>query len=179
MMRALPVFLCGLALVVAPEPALAGSVRDALAGHALRDLSGEPVDLAALEGHAVVLNFWAEWCAPCRRELPVFDRWNDELAATGVRFVAVSIDREARKAKRMADTMGLRLPLFHDGPDGLASALDLPALPTTYLLAADGTTVYVSSGSSDEALAELRQAIDRHVLAFAAHPSATNEGDER
>ena len=160
-MRVVSMFLCSVALGVAAEPARAGSVRAALVGHELRDLAGEQVDLRSLEGHPVVLNFWAEWCAPCRRELPVFDRWNEELAAQGVRFVAVSIDREARKAKRMADTMGLRLPLYHDGPSGLAAELDLPSLPTTYLLAADGSTVYVSSGSSDEALARLRREIDR------------------
>lgn len=179
MKRVLPILLCGLALVVAPEPARAGSVREALTGHELRDLSGAPVDLGSLDGKLVVLNFWAEWCAPCRRELPVFDRWNEELDGQQVRFVAVSIDREARKAKRMAESMGLGLPLYHDGPAGLAAELDLPALPTTYLLAADGSTIHVSSGSSDETLAELRLAIDRQLRAPVATTPIANTGADR
>lgn len=180
MQRVLPTLLCGLALGIAPGPVEAGSVRDALVGHELRDLDGSPVELGELEGHTVVLNFWAEWCAPCRRELPIFDQWNAELNAQGVRFVAVSIDREARKAKRMAEAMELELPLYHDGPQGLAAVLDLPALPTTYVLAADGTTVHVGSGSSDAALADLRRAIDAQVLAQRHAPHATSHtGDDR
>ena len=165
-------------LATAP-PAAGRPVAEILLAHELHDLEGRPVDLASLEGHTVVLNFWAEWCAPCRRELPVFDAWNAQWEDRGVRFVAVSIDREARRARRMAEEMGLSLPLYHDGPEGLAATLDLPALPTTYLIDADGETVHVSRGSSDEALEGLRRAIEAQLSARPPSVSATRPGEER
>jgi thiol-disulfide isomerase/thioredoxin len=58
----------------------------------LRDLDGNPHDIAELKGKIVVLNFWATWCAPCREEMPEFVRLQTELGGKGVQFVGIAID---------------------------------------------------------------------------------------
>lgn len=158
-MRALP-FLLLVASCVPVSAAHADPVRDALAARSLHDLAGEPVDVADLLAGPVVLNFWAEWCAPCRRELPVLDSWYDEIAARGVRIVAVSIDSRPERAQRLARELDLSMPLYHDGPEGLARQIDLPGLPVTYVLDARGEVSHISTGSDPDALAALRSAID-------------------
>jgi len=147
------------ALLVVAVSVRADDVRGLLEGHPLRTLGGESVTLDELDGRTVVVNFWAEWCAPCREELPVLDGWYAELADHDVRFVAISIDREARRARDLAEDLGLRLPLYHDGPEGLAADLDLPALPITYVVDPNGLTVHTSTGSAEADLEALHDAI--------------------
>ncbi len=137
-----------------------------LAGHSLRTPAGETLRLDELRGDVVVVNFWASWCAPCRRELPVLDGWADDLE--GARIVAVSVDREVDKAQRFLERAGLSLPLYHDGPDGLARSLDLPSLPCTVVLDGRGRVVKVARDGSLESL----QALRGTVKALLSKPSS-------
>ena len=167
-MRALPLLLL-VASCVPVSAAHADPVRDALAARSLHDLAGEAIEVDGLFTGPVVVNFWAEWCAPCRRELPVLDSWYDELASKGVQIVAISIDSRRERAERLARQLDLSMPLYHDGPEGLARQIDLPGLPVTYVLDAGGKVTHLSTGSDADALAALRAAIDEVV---AANPTA-------
>ena len=64
-----------------------------LAGLTVTKLKGGSFDDAALQGKVVVVNFWATWCVPCIREIPGFNRLNDELAGSGVVVLGVSWTR--------------------------------------------------------------------------------------
>jgi len=133
---------------------------EALASHSLKSLDGSEIKLSSFKGEVVVVNFWASWCAPCRKELPVMDGWNKAWAGRGARVVAISIDKEERKARRFAEDTGLSLTLIHDGPSGLAKALDLPSLPCTYVLDRDGEVVSVIRSSSAEDLAKVERKVE-------------------
>lgn len=147
---------------LAPSGARAGAeadLRQTLQAHPWKGLDGTDARPDLEPGSVILVNFWAEWCAPCRRELPVLDGWQEQWRESSVEFVCISIDREARSARRMARELGLTLPLYHDGPEGLARELDLPALPITYVLDGRGELSLVSTGSDAESLARLH----RHV----------------
>jgi thiol-disulfide isomerase/thioredoxin len=128
-----------------------------LMSHTLRSLDGGEIQLSAFKGDVIVVNFWASWCAPCRKELPIMNQWNNEWAGRGARVIAISIDSDVAKAKRFAEQTKLSLPLFHDGPAGLAKMLDLPSLPCTYLVDRSGKVVTVIRSSSPKELAALEQ----------------------
>lgn len=145
------------ALLGAASPAAA---EPDFLGEPMVDLEGEATSLAAFAGEVLVVNFWASWCAPCREELPVLDEWNNAWAGRGGRVVAVSIDRKAANAARFVDEIDLGLPVLVDGPDGLAAALDLSAVPSTYLLDREGRVVMVVRGFLADELARLRQAAE-------------------
>jgi thiol-disulfide isomerase/thioredoxin len=130
----------------------------------LRTVEGRSLALGSLKGEVVVVNFWASWCAPCRKELPRLDALHASIAGDGGRVVAISIDREARNARRFAKAHRLSLPIYHDGPDGLARRLDLPHVPFTIVLDRDGSVALATGGSDHKALQAIT-ATTRRLLA--------------
>jgi peroxiredoxin len=84
-----------------------------------------------------------------------------ELSARGGRVVAIAIDEDPANVKRFAKSLGITLPLYCDGPKGLARALDLDRIPTTFVLDRDGTVVHRSEGSTDADLDRLAAVTER------------------
>lgn len=154
--------------------ASADAAQRAIAARSLRGLDGKPMTLASKPGEVVVVNFWASWCAPCRRELPRLAKLNRELAGRGARVVAISIDRDAENARRFCKSQGVSLPVAHDGPEGLARQLDLKSVPLTLVLDGDGRIAYSTTGSDEAALAQVAAAAHRLLGGSAA--AATTEG---
>lgn len=150
----------------------------ALGRHALRLLDGSRTTLAELRGQVVVVNFWASWCAPCRRELPRLDALHRELGAQGVRVLAVSIDVDAENAARFVKAGRLSLPVAHDGPAGLARALDLRHVPATVVLDREGRIAWSTGRSDDAALAALESRV-RDLLAGGAVAAGRTGGGGR
>lgn len=138
-------------------PAAAGTAPVTLAGVRLPCFTGgAQVDLAAVRGPAV-LNLWGSWCAPCRRELPAFQRLagraGDRVHVVGV---VTRDDREA--ARSLAADLGLTFPTLYDPDERLLRGLGRGSvLPVTVLLDAAGRVRHVdASGSLDDtALAAL------------------------
>ena len=116
---------------------------------------GPSLDLATLTGPAVV-NLWATWCGPCRRELPAFQEVS--LARTDVRFIGIDIGEDAAKARDYLDELGVTFDQFVDEDGGLTDALGAASLPVTLVLAPDGSvaTEHLGPMSVDE----LNDAID-------------------
>jgi peroxiredoxin len=129
--------------------------------HSLRAFDGTSTSIQSMRGQVVVLNFWASWCSPCRKELRLLQDWTKSLDASRTRVLAVSIDRDLRKAEKFVKDTGLDLPFYHDGPDGLAKSLDIPALPCTVVLDRTGSIVHVAEGGGAETLEELRVVVER------------------
>jgi len=153
---------------------------DELAQHELAAFDGSKVTLSSLRGQVVVVNFWATWCAPCRKELALFDAWNSEWKNRGARVVAISIDRDARKARRFAEDMALSVLVVHDGPDGLARSLDLPSVPCTYLLDRDGNVISIVKSSNAGELGALKAKVESMARgAQSAGMGAGANGDSR
>jgi thiol-disulfide isomerase/thioredoxin len=112
--------LAGTALWLAARPATPAAAEMPVAPAALMaatftDLDGRKRALGEFQGKVVVLNFWATWCAPCREEMPGFDRlqarWQDR-----VRFVGVSAEDPAKVAP-FARSLGIRYPLWTGGDE--------------------------------------------------------------
>ena len=161
-------------------PPAINATAAALVNHELASMDGKKMTLSSLRGDVLVVNFWATWCAPCRKELAVFDAWNSEWKNRGTRVVAISIDRDARKVRRFAEDMALSLLVVHDGPDGLARSLDLPSVPCTYLLDRDGNVISIVKSSDAGELAALKAKVDSMMRgAQSAGMGAGSNGDSR
>ncbi len=108
------------------------------------DQDGRPVAAEQLDGHWLVVNYWADWCAPCRTEIPEMNRLAQVLEGQGGRVIGVNFDglRDA-ELKKSADGMGIRFTVLADDP---AHRFKLPrseALPVTYIVDARGKCVSV------------------------------------
>jgi thiol-disulfide isomerase/thioredoxin len=105
------------------------------------DLSGRPRRLLEWQGHPLVCNFWASWCAPCREELPLLDAMQREMAPNSVQVVGIAIDT-AMNVQDFLKDVRVSFPILIAGP----AAIDLMrrlsnrsgALPFTVMLDAAG-----------------------------------------
>ncbi|BCJ59811.1 TlpA family protein disulfide reductase [Micromonospora endophytica] len=127
---------------------------------------GAQVTLREVAGPAVI-NIWASWCAPCREELPAFQRLS-QRAAGQLRVIGVN-NRDSREAAQsIGEDFGVRFPMLFDQGEALRRALRRNAFPLTVFVAADGRIRHIdTSGALDDAqLATLvRQHLDVTVPA--------------
>ncbi|WP_406039968.1 TlpA family protein disulfide reductase [Micromonospora sp. NBC_00898] len=111
---------------------------------------GAPVDLRAVRGPAVV-NVWASWCPPCRKELPAFQRLSERAAG---RFQVIGVNsRDSRSgAQSIGEDFGVRFPMLVDQGDAFERALNRTSFPLTLFVGADGRVRYAdASGALDDA----------------------------
>jgi thiol-disulfide isomerase/thioredoxin len=108
-----------------------------------QDASGRERTLADWRGKVVLLNLWATWCVPCRREMPALDRLQAELGSNRFEVVAVSVDRTGLQGSRkfLEETGAGRLALYADPSARLAATLRAIGLPATLLIDAEGREI--------------------------------------
>ena len=117
----------------------------------LQDLDGNAITLSDLEGHPVILNFWATWCAPCRIEMPEFQAVYENHPDGDLAIVAVNLDEPAdRVSKFFRDDLGLTFTALLDDGGVIADQYGVFTYPTTYFLNADGVVTAVHRGSLTE-----------------------------
>ncbi|MFQ5563394.1 MAG: redoxin domain-containing protein [Parvularculaceae bacterium] len=103
------------------------------------DLERRPVSLDAYEGKGVVLNIWASWCPPCRRELPQLDQLSEKLDSDKFAVVGLNVDASPDFVAEYLRRLGIRFTSLWDADRLLAEgAFDVDAYPTTLLVAPDG-----------------------------------------
>ena len=113
----------------------------------LTAFDGSQLRLSDLIGQVVVLNFWASWCPPCRREMPAFqDAWL-ESRDDGVVFVGIATGDLEADARAFAEQVGVTYPLALDHPGGqVADAYLVRVMPTTYFIDRQGNVARKLSG---------------------------------
>jgi thiol-disulfide isomerase/thioredoxin len=148
---------------------------------ALPDSNGRMHHLAEYRGRPLVLNFWATWCEPCRREIPLLTALHRQFGSD-VQIVGVAVDFQ-KDVVRYALAKGITYPLLMGEKDGLAAvnALGMPTVfPFTVFADAQGDIVAVKVGElhADEAQMILEQvtAVDAGKLALAAARSGVSAG---
>jgi thiol-disulfide isomerase/thioredoxin len=104
---------------------------------------GKETGLEAFRGRTVLLNLWATWCAPCRKEMPALDRLQKSLGSDKFEVVAVAVDRKGLEgAKAFLDQIKTeRLALYADPSARMGSELKAVGMPTTILIDGQGREV--------------------------------------
>jgi thiol-disulfide isomerase/thioredoxin len=116
---------------------------------------GQPTTLAAWKGRTVLLNLWATWCAPCRKEMPALDRLHQAKAGPSFDVVTVNIDtRDPQKPKDfLTEINATRLVLYTDPTIGIFNSLKARGralgMPVTVLIDANGCELGTMNGPAD------------------------------
>jgi len=115
------------------------------------DGAGEPRSLADFRGRVVLLNIWATWCVPCRKEMPALDRLQATLGAPGFEVVALSIDREGvPKVKGFYEQLGLKaLRIYVDAGSDVMAKLGVVGIPLTVLVDRQGKELWRVIGPAE------------------------------
>ena len=147
-----------------PGMSLAGDVRGVQApDFELVSLDGRKVKLSDFRGKAVVLNFWATWCAPCKVEMPWFVDLQTHYANDGLTILGVAMDdSDPQKIAKFASEMGVNYPVLL-GTNKVSEAYgDVEYLPTTFYINRQGKIVGKVAGliGKAEIEADARKALD-------------------
>lgn len=118
-----------------------------------------PVRLAPAAGEWLYIDFWASWCAPCRRSFPWMNEMQARYRARGLRIVAVSLDRERADAERFLRELPPAFTIAFDAAGDSARRYGVKGMPSSVLVAPDGRVVFVHSGFRDDQRAELERRI--------------------
>ena len=130
---------------------LVGNVQGVAApDFTLPSLDGRKVKLSAFRGKAVLLNFWATWCPPCKIEMPWFEDLQKQYGADGLVVLGVAMDdTEPATIAKFASDLGVNYPVLL-GTDKVSDDYgDVQYLPTTFYIARDGTIVDKMTGLLD------------------------------
>ena len=129
-------------------------------GLALSDLDSKPWRLSDLAGRAVVLNFWATWCDPCRAEMPSLQQLAATHRSDGLAVLAVNYKESVPVIRRFLQTLPFELPVLLDS-DGEATAAWTPRVfPTTVLIGPGGVPRSLVVGEMDWMGAAARELIE-------------------
>jgi cytochrome c biogenesis protein CcmG, thiol:disulfide interchange protein DsbE len=119
------------------------------------DKSGD-LSLASLKGKAVVINFWASWCAPCRDEVPTLEKAWRRHRHQGLVVLGVDQQDLSSDARAFARKYGMTYPLVRDGPGHVVAKYGLTGVPETFFVGRNGKIVgpHVEGRVSERQLAE-------------------------
>jgi thiol-disulfide isomerase/thioredoxin len=136
----------------------AAKIPDHLPDFALAALDGKLTPIGAWSGKSLVINFWATWCAPCRREIPLLQTLSDEWANRGITVIGVAVDHRDQVASFARD-LKIRYPLLIGEQEALdvaaRFAVDSPVFPFTVFTDRRGEVVTLYMGELHKPQADL------------------------
>jgi thiol-disulfide isomerase/thioredoxin len=144
---------------------------------AFADAGGKAVSLADWKGRVVLVNLWATWCAPCKKEMPDLAKLQTELGSPEFEVVAVSIDRKGAEASGafLAENNAAALKLYTDPTAAILDSFQAIGLPATILIDREGREIGRLLGPADWASPEAK-ALIRAAIAEGKTPEAKAGG---
>ncbi len=134
-----------------------------------KDATGRSVSLAEFKGRVVLINLWATWCVPCRKEMPALDELEQKLGGRDFTVLAINLDqRGGDKPRKFLEEIKVKRLVYYEDPttnvfQKLKAAGRAPGLPSTILIDREGCELGFMPGpaewAGEEALALIRAAI--------------------
>ena len=123
------------------------------------DGSKGAVSIDRMRGRVVYVDFWASWCAPCKRSFPWMNEMARKYGSRGLTIVAVNVDKKREDAEKFLKMAPAEFTVVYDPAGKSPSAWQVTSMPSSYLVDAAGTVVLVENGFKDERKADVEQHI--------------------
>ncbi|GAA59114.1 thiol-disulfide oxidoreductase resA [Pseudoalteromonas sp. BSi20652] len=121
--------------------------------------------LAELKGQVVFLDFWASWCAPCRKSFPWLNEMQAKYQAQGFTVLAINLDVEHKDALSFLDQTPADFPIIYDPEATIGKKYDLIGMPSSYVFGRDGKIKYRHVGFISSKKANYEQEINQLLAA--------------
>ena len=146
-------------------PKLVGNVHGASApDFSLTSLDGSQIKLSDFRGKAVLLNFWATWCPPCKVEMPLFEELQKQYGKSGLVVLGVAMDdSDPSKIAKFASDLGVNYPVLLGTNKVSDDYGDVQVLPTTFYIGRDGAIVEKMTGLPEHSMELSRKKIEEAV----------------
>jgi thiol-disulfide isomerase/thioredoxin len=119
-----------------------------------------PVDVSALRGRVVVVEFWASWCMVCRMTFPLLNRWHDRYGARGLTVVGVTTD-PAAQATAASIELGISYAVHSDPDEATTRVYRARAIPMLFVIDRDGAVKDVVVGYQSDRFAQVEATVER------------------
>ena len=127
----------------------------------LEDQDGKFLKMSDFKGKVVIVNFWATWCPPCRKEMPSMQRAWEVLQKEGIAMLAINVGEDSDQIFSFTAEYPVEFPLIMDKDSNVARQWRVRGLPTTYIVNPAGKIVYQAIGDrewdSDEIMNQIRR----------------------
>lgn len=162
---AIRTFLISGALVLAANAPSSAFTAESLLGarapdFAQRDINGNYVSVTSLRGKVIVLNFWATWCPPCKKEIPGLERMYREYRSQGLEVVGVSTDSSERGIRDFLKESPLSYRILRDTDGKISRLYGVYSLPTTFIIDRSGIVIKHFIGEQNWDSPKMRTSIE-------------------
>ena len=145
-------FCVSLAIICAPASAQNGRwypEDEPAPALKLKTVTDEEIDLSAMKGRMVIVNFWATWCGPCIAEMPSLQALTTKMGTKNVALIGVNFHESPQKIRDFQAKYNVKFPLLRDAWQEASAAWKVAVLPTTFIVDSNGTLRYRVVGEVD------------------------------
>ena len=114
------------------------------------------VSLSMYKGKVVYVDFWASWCGPCRKSLPLLNELRKELGSKGFEVVAINLDEDIRDGRAFLKEFPVNYPTLYDGAGKTPELYGVKGMPTSYLVDKQGRIQVIHQGFKPADIVNIR-----------------------
>jgi peroxiredoxin len=145
-------------------------------GFTLKTFKGEPVSLDGLKGKIVLIDFWAQWCAPCKIELPLLDQLQKQIGKKDLVVLAVNIDQKLNQTRIFLEKNAIQhLTLLWDEKQEVVKQYDVSTMPTSFLIDHNGIIRHIHSGFEKKDIAKYELEIRKLIEEMNSQTASTRK----
>lgn len=128
-------------------------------------LDGSHRSLESFQGQVLYLDFWASWCAPCKRSLPWMNSLQEKYGAKGLQVVAINLDTERSEAEKFLASLKPNFVVLFDPQGQTPNSYPVQTMPTSFLIDRSGKLVASFKGFCESEASKIEEAVSKQLTA--------------
>jgi thiol-disulfide isomerase/thioredoxin len=129
-----------------------------------KDSDGEDVTLENHKGKIVVISFWASWCSPCLKELPILENIQNKVGTDKIKVIAINFKEDRKKFRKIKKLLSsLNLTLTHDKRGTIGKKYGVEAIPNLFIIGKNGQLVFHNVGYGDSSIDKIVKVINQQL----------------